>query len=160
MSIVFPVIFKLILGVLSLWSHVVAWLCLLADFGSELNQFTCGKQINTECASVKMICIKLDYINCNFPLLELKVANVSFKVPDQVRRSARVSKDSMPGFKAPDGVTVGPTLRISCQLTAWPDFPLLIKNLAHHLGWKLPSHDRHLDREALIWANGTWFPKC
>lgn len=92
---------------------------------------------------------------------------MSCKVPDQVGRSARLSKDSRPGFKAPDGVTVGPMLRVSCQLTAWPDFPLLIKSLAHHLGWKLPSydrhlpsHDRHLDREAFICANGTLFPKC
>jgi len=49
-----------------------------------------------------MIYIRLDYINSHFPLLELKVANVSCRVSDQVRWSARVSKDSMAGFRAPD----------------------------------------------------------
>lgn len=51
---------------------IIVVACLLADFGSELNQLTRVKQINKECACVKMIYIRLDYINSHFPLHELK----------------------------------------------------------------------------------------
>lgn len=73
---------------------IIAVACLLADFSSELNQFTRTKQINNECASVKMIYVRLDYINSHFPLHELKSAKVSCKPPEQVRRSARVLRTS------------------------------------------------------------------
>ncbi len=83
---------------------IIAVACLLADFSSELNQFTCTKQINNECASVKMIYVRLDYLNSHFPLHELKASKESCKPPEQVRRLARVLRTSG---------------QVSKHLTAW-----------------------------------------